>query len=261
MSDFKARYGSWAVVAGASEGFGVAFAERLAARGMNLLLIARRGELLEKVAASLREAFHVQVRCLVQDLTDPNLGQSLKEATSDMDLGVLIYNAAYVPMGSFIDAEDDDIEQLMRVNALGMVAAVRALVPGMRARGRGGLILVSSLAGLQGFPGIAGYAATKAFITNLGEALWYELAPHGIDAMACIAGAMPTPGYKKVFRDLAPGAMSPHDAAERTLKALGKGPRFIPGFVNNLVAKTTLNLFPRKRLIPLLARTLNELNS
>lgn len=261
MSDFKARYGSWAIVAGASEGFGVAFAERLAARGMNLLLLARRGELLQKVADDLREESPVQVRCLVQDLADPDLGQILQEATADMDLGVLIYNAAYVPTGPFIDAKDEEVEQLMRVNALGMVAAVRALVPGMRERRRGGLILVSSLAGLQGFPSIAGYSATKAFIINLGEALWHELGPHGIDAMTCIAGAMPTPGYTKVFKDLAPGSLSPQDAAERTLKALGKGPRVIPGFINNLVANTVLNLVSRKRLIPKLARTMRDLNT
>ena len=261
MSDFKARYGSWAVVAGASEGLGVAFAERLAARGMNILLIARRGELLNKVADDLRQAHGVEVRCLVQDLAAPNLSEALAEATSDLDLGVLIYNAAFVPMGPFIDAEEEDIQQLMRVNTLGLVASVRTLVPGMRERGRGGVILVSSLAGLQGFPGIAGYSATKSFIINLGEALWYELKPHGIDAMACIAGAMPTPGYTKVFKELAPGTLSPEDAAERTLKALGKGPRFIPGFINTLVAGTTQYLMSRKRLIPFLARTVQDLDT
>ncbi len=260
MSEFKARYGSWALIAGASEGLGVAFADRLATRGMNILLIARRGELMEEVAERLRQTHDVEVRCLVQDLAAANLADALREASSDIDLGILIYNAAFVPMGSFVDADQQDIQQLMNVNAHGLMASVRALVPGMRERGRGGVILVSSLAGLQGFPGIAGYSATKAFIINLAEALWHELKANGIDVMACIAGAMPTPGYTKMFKDLAPGAMDAEDAAERTLKALGKGPRFIPGFINNLVARTVLHLVPRKRLIPTLAQTLQDLN-
>ena len=260
MSDFKARYGTWALIAGASEGLGVAFAERLTARGMNILLIARRGELMERVAEKLRRSHGVEVRCLVQDLAAADLAGALREATSSIDLGVMIYNAAYVPMGSFIDADDEDLRQLMQVNTHGLMASVRTLVPGMRERRRGGVILVSSLAGLQGFPGIAGYSATKAFINNLAEALWYELKAHGIDVMACIAGAMPTPGYTRVFKDPAPGAMDAEDAAERTLRALGKGPRFIPGVINNLIAHTTPHLVPRKRLIPLLARTLQGLD-
>ena len=260
MSDFKARYGSWGLVAGASEGLGVAFAERLAARGMNILLVARRGELMEQVAENLRQNHDVEVRCLVQDLAAADLAVALREATSDLDLGILIYNAAFVPMGSFVNADEEDVQQLMKVNTLGLMASVRTLVPGMRERGRGGVILVSSLAGLQGFPGIAGYSATKAFINNLAEALWYELKSDGIDVMGCIAGAMPTPGYTRVFKDLAPGAMDPEDAAERALRALGKGPRFIPGFINNLVARTTLHLVPRKRLIPMLAKTMQDLN-
>ena len=249
------------MVAGASEGFGEAFADRLAARGMNLLLIARREPLLQEVAEALRQRHGIEVRCLAQDLAAPNLAEVLQKETASLDLGMMIYNAAFVPMGPFLDTSDADVEQLMQVNMLALVETVRAIVPGMVARRRGGVILVSSLAGLQGFPGLAGYSATKAFIINLGEALWHELKGKGVDAMACIAGAMPTPGYKRVFKQMAPGAMSPQAAAEQALRALGKGPRFIPGFVNNLVAATTMRLLPRKRLIPLLARTVADMNS
>ncbi len=227
---------------------------------MNILLIARRGELMERVAENLRQHHGVEVRCLVQDLAAADLADVLREATCEIDLGIMIYNAAFVPMGPFVDTDEEDVEQLMKVNTLGLMAAVRTVAPGMRERGRGGVILVSSLAGLQGFPGIAGYSATKAFINNLAEALWFELKPHGIDVMGCIAGAMPTPGYTRIFKELAPGAMDAEDAAERTLKALGRGPRFIPGFINNLVAHTTLHLMPRKRLIAMLAKTMQNLN-
>ena len=261
MVDFGDLKGSWAMVAGASEGLGAAFSDRLAARGMNLLLIARRETLLHEAAERLTSAHDVEVRCLAQDLAAPNLAEVFSEATADLDIGMLVYNAACVPTGPFFDTSNDDLRQLMQVNALGLVETVKTIVPCMVERGRGGLILVSSMAGLQGFPGLAGYSATKAFIINLGEALWYELRSQGVDAMAFIAGAMPTPGYTKVFKDLAPGAMSAEYAAEAGLRALGKGPRFIPGFMNNLVAATTMRLLPRKRLIPLLARTMRNLNS
>ena len=260
MTDFKALEGSWAVVAGASEGLGAAFASCLAARGMKLLLIARREPLLQTAAEALREAHGVEVRCLVQDLAAPDLAEVLRKETANLDVGMLIYNAASVPIGPFMKATDAELQQMMEVNAIGMVSAVRSVVPGMVQRGRGGVILVSSLAGLQGFPGLAGYSATKAFIINLGEALWYELKDSGVDAMACIAGAMPTPGFNRVFKELAPGAMPAEQAAEKTLRALGKGPRFIPGLVNKLVAATTLRLVSRKRLIPLLAGTVDAGN-
>lgn len=248
-------------MAGASEGLGAAFSERLAARGMNLLLIARREAPLQETAEKLTKVYGVDVRCLAQDLAAPNLGEVFREATADLDVGMLVYNAAFVPMGPFFDTSDADIRQMMQVNMFGLVEAVRTVVPGMVARGRGGVILVSSLAGLQGFPGLAGYSATKAFIINLGEALWYELKETGVDAMAFIAGAMPTPGYNKLFEQLAPGGMSAERAAEQALSSLGKGPRCIPGFVNNLVAATTLRLLPRKHLIPLLARASQNMHS
>ncbi len=261
MTDFNALKGSWAIVAGASEGLGAAFADSLAAHGMNLLVVARREAPLKETAERLAKAHGVDVRCLAQDLAAPNLGEVLSEATADLDVGMLVYNAAFVPSGPFLDASDADVQHLMRVNMLGLIEAVRNIVPGMVARGRGGVILVSSLAGLQGFPGLAGYSATKAFIINLGEALWYELKDTGVDAMAFIAGAIPTPGYNKVFEKLAPGAMSAERAAERALSALGKGPRCIPGFINNLVAGTTMLLLPRKRLLPLLARVSQKMYS
>ena len=131
MSQFSSRYGPWAVVAGASEGLGAAFAKQLAAKEMNLLLIARQAELLSKVSADITRQHNVEVRCLVQDLADARLGQVLQEATAGLEVGVLIYNAAYVPTGRFIDTDLESLENLIRVNVQGPVTSVRVLAPAM----------------------------------------------------------------------------------------------------------------------------------
>ena len=153
MNPFSSRYGPWAVVAGASEGLGAEFAKQLAESGVNLLLIARQAELLSGVAEDIRCRHGVEVRCLVQDLADTGLARILQEATADLEVGIIVYNAAYVPTGQFTEMNPDSLEQLVRVNVQGPVTTVRALVPAMCERGRGAVVLVSSLAGMQGSPG------------------------------------------------------------------------------------------------------------
>ena len=249
-----ARYGKWAVVAGASEGLGAAFAEQLAERGMHLVLVARRGRLLEELGDRLRAQHGVEVRCLVLDLAHPAFAGSLADAVAELELGVLIYNAAYVPAGPFIDADNAAIEQAVDVNVRGPLSFLRALVPAMCDRGRGAVVLMSSLSGLQGSPHVSVYAATKAFNIVLAEGLWYELREHGIDVVVCCAGAMRTPGYLRAFDRDVPGMLSPEEAARRTLDALGKGPRLVPGRVNRLAALLMGRCLPRRTAIRLIAR-------
>ena len=259
MRQFSNRYGSWAVVAGASEGLGVAFARCLAAREMNLLLIARRADLLEKVSEEIRQQYQVKIRCLVQDLGDAQLAGMLREATEGLEVGVLVYNAAYVPTGSFLDTDPESLQQLVRVNVQGPVTAVRTLAPGMCQRKKGAIVLMSSLAGMQGVPRIAAYAATKAFGTILAEGLWYELREHNVEVTVSCAGAMPTPGYLRNFKQDAPGMMNPSTVAEMTLKALGRGPRFIPGWINRIGALITTRLISRKSAIQLMGKSTGHL--
>ena len=195
VGPFAERYGAWALVAGASEGLGAAFADDLAARGMNLLLIARRGALLAEVANGLRERYGVEVRCLVRDLADAGLAVAVAEATADIEVGVLVYNAAFIPMGSFAELDAAAVERVVRVNALGPASLVHTFLPSMRERGRG-----------------------------------------GIDVVAAVAGAMPTPSYRRsIPRDM-PGMLEPDVVARRTLDVLGKGPRVVTGLLNRLSA-------------------------
>ena len=253
------EYGKWAVVAGASEGLGAAFARLLAERGMNLVLVARRGPLLAELADQIAEEHAVEVRCVVADLADSAFAGTLSDAVADVDLGILIYNAAYTPMGPFLDVSDEEITQAVNVNMYGPMRAVRALAPVMCANRRGAVVLMSSLSGLQGTPHISVYAATKAFNINLAESLWWELRLHGIDVVACCAGAMPTPGYKTNFGKKVPGMLSPEEAARRTLDGLGKGPRLVPGLVNRLGAQVMGRLVSRRAAVRLIGRNTSDM--
>ncbi|MCY3811022.1 MAG: SDR family NAD(P)-dependent oxidoreductase [Gammaproteobacteria bacterium] len=261
MSELVARYGRWAVVAGASEGIGAAFARSLAERGMDLLLIARQERLLRDLAAELREDFAVETRCLVQDLGDDALAEVLARTTRDLDVGMVIYNAAFVPVGRFVDIGLSDLQKLVRVNVRGPVTVLSTLLPAMVERRRGAVVLMSSLAGFQGSPRIAGYAASKAFNTILGESLWEEVREHGVDVIACCAGATSTPGYRRAFKRDPPGPamMTPLKVAEQTLAALGRGPRVVPGFFNRIVAEVTTRLVPRRAMIRTMARAMKDL--
>ena len=113
---------------------------------------------------------------------------------------------------------------------------------------------MSSLSGLQGSPHVSVYAATKAFNAILAEGLWYELRAHGVEVAVCCAGAMRTPGYNRSFDRDVPGMLSPDAAASRTLDALGKGPRLVPGLINRMSAQLMSRLLPRRTAIRLIGR-------
>lgn len=259
IHDFPARYGPWAVVAGASEGLGAAFARALARRRVNLVLLARRAERLGAVAEELRRDHGVEVRPVVFDLGHPDLEHVLRQATALLDVGVAIYNAAYAPIGSFIDQEPEALRAVVDVNVHGPVAFARALAPAMAARGRGALVLMASLAGLQGTPRLATYAASKAFNIVLAESLWAELRPHGVHVVASCAGAIRTPGYARSSQREAPGTLDAEQVAERTLAALARGPRVVPGLVNRIVGLLLGRLFPRRLSIAVMGAGTKDL--
>ena len=260
MNEFLAKYGPWALVAGASEGLGEAFADRLAYRGLNLVLVARRENLLRTVAERIREAHHVEVRPVAVDLSGQDLPVRVADVTQDLEVGTLVYNAAHVPVGRFVDTDPASLAQAVDVNVRGPVTLARCLLPAMCRRKRGAVVLMSSVSGMQGISRIATYAASKSFNTILAEGLWHELQGNdNVDVVACCAGAVPTPGYRRAFRRAAPGMLDPAVVVERTLNALGKGPRYIPGMINKLVTQLFTRFLPRKNVISIMSKSSGEL--
>ncbi len=257
---FVSKYGPWAVVAGASEGLGAAFATALAARGLNLLLLARRAAHLEGVAERLRAEAKVQVRTEVCDMARADLPAALEAMTADLDVGLAVYNAAYAPVGELLSRSLDDLLRVVDVNVRGPLIFARTLAPQMAARGSGGIVLMSSLAGYQGAPRIATYAGSKAFNIVLGESLWHELRPYGVDVVVCSAGAIRTPGYDKAATKDAPGTLDADVVAQAALDALGRGPVIVPGAINRIARFVLGRVLPRRTAIDIFARSTKELS-
>lgn len=194
---FLQRYGPWAVVAGASKGIGLAFAKELASRGLNLVLLARDPGPLEDTAASIRSDYSVEVRPVIIDLANPHVSAQLAPHIAGVEVGLLIYNAAHSYIGEYVEQSLESKLATIDVNCRGLVLLTSLFAEKMVARGGGGILLMSSMAGFQGSCLVSTYAATKAFDTVLGEGLWTELGPKGVDVLVCVAGATLTPSFEQ----------------------------------------------------------------
>lgn len=249
---FLQRYGPWAVVLGAGQGLGRAFAHALAARGLNLLLVDQRPDSLEQVRAELGRAHEVQVRTAEVDLAAPGVAGSLEAAASELDVGLVVYTAMISLVGPFLDQALERHLQLVGVGCRGVLVAAHRFGSALRQRGRGGLILTSSLAGFQGTGWVASYSACKAFDLALAEALWWELRPHGVDVLALAPGSTETPGLMQHRPHLDPAALqSPEEVAAEALSALGRQPLLVSGEDNRRL-RQALEALPRQQLVELM---------
>lgn len=259
MTPFLDRYGRWALVAGASVGLGEAFARQLAARGLNLLLLARGKEALETLAADLRTRHGVEVRTEALDLGRPDLGERVARLTGDAEVGLLVYNAAASVIGPFIEHPVEDQLRVLDVNCRGPLVLAHLLGKAMAGRGRGGIVLMTSIAGSQGGPLVASYAASKAFNLVLAEGLWAELGARGVDVLACRAGATRTPGYAASRPKKSVPTQEPDAVVAETLAALGRGPSVVPGALNRFAAFLFQRLLPRRTTIRIMGRATERL--
>jgi hypothetical protein len=246
MSDFRQRYGPWALVAGAAEGLGAAFALEAARRGLDLLLVDLQADKLAAVARDTEATCGVRTHGAVVDLGAPDAWDRLHDALAGREPGLLIYNAARSHVGPFLDQSWDDKRTQLAVNCGGPLRLVHELAPGLVARGRGGIVLLSSMAGITGHALTAAYGATKAFNLVLAEALWAELRGTGVDVLAVCPGPTRTPGYEASRSRLSTRfVMEPAAVARETLDALGRGPVLVPGAGNRATAALLSRALPR----------------
>ena len=247
------KYGSKALIAGASEGIGAAYAEYLAKEGLSLCLVARREVPLKKFAVSLSEKYVVKVKYLVCDLSDEKAAGEVISFTSDEEPDIMIYNAALSHIGSFEKQPVEDHCQAAQVNMLTPLRLVHHFGNMMLEKERGAIVLMSSLAGLQGSGYLAGYAAGKAFNRILAESLWYEWKERGVDIMACCAGATSTPGYinsaPAKANLFAPAVQDPGKLVRECFSKLGNKPSFITGRGNRIASFFMHRILPRKMAV------------
>lgn len=246
----RERYGPWAVVTGASDGIGRAIAARLAAAGVHLVLVARRRAVLEALAASLREAHGIEARVVAVDLGRPGAAATLDAETADLDVGLLVAAAGYGTSGRFLEASAEAERDLLAVNCGAVLDATMVFARRFAGRGRGGIVLLGSLVGLQGCPFAAHYAATKAYVQALAEGLRLELASSGVDVVSSAPGPVHS-GFAARAGMRMGAAVRPETVARETLAALGRRTTAVPGLLSKVL---TYSLAPLPR--PLRARIL-----
>jgi uncharacterized protein len=236
---FAAKYGPWALVAGASDGVGAAFTEGLAERGVNVVLVARRQAVLDEVAAGIATRTGVETRTLAVDLAEHDAASVVAAATDDLDIGFLVYCAGADPnFEPFLANPITTAEAMVHRNCMVPMQLCHHFAPAMVQRGRGGIVLFGSGAGLAGGPNMVAYGATKAFDMVFAEALWSELRDKGVDVLGLILGKTDTPALRRLEHSrgvLSSEDQVPPDAAgvdqviSEAFENLGNGPTLMVG--------------------------------
>jgi short-subunit dehydrogenase len=250
---FADRYGPWAVVAGASDGTGAEFARQIAARGVGVVLVARRREVLDALAAELP----TESRVVVLDLSTEGAAAVLADATSDLEVGLFVYKAGADDQGEhFLAQPVDHLSALIRRNCTTVMEACHHFGASMVGRGRGGVVVLSSGAAWAGSAYVATYGATKAFDLVLAEGLWAEWHDQGVDVLGLVLGATDTPALRKLLAthggDLGPLA-DPADVVAEALEHVADGPTWCYGMPEPAGA-FPLGSLPRRQAVELMSQ-------
>ena len=251
----KVQFGPWAIVTGASSGIGKEFARQLAASGLNLVLVARRLPLLEDLGQQLAHQFGIQYRAVGVDLTEPGFLETIEAATRGLDVGLLISNAGTAAVGEFLTLERSALDQSARLNVLAHLNLVRRYSEHLAQRGRGGVLLVSSTVGTHGAPFMADYAAAKAYVLKLGEALHMEFQEQGLHLTVLLPGPTATEGVAASGFDMPMKLMSVEQCVAEGLAALrANRSTHIAGRVNRVMVALVPGALMRKMMGTMLAR-------
>lgn len=232
---FRAAYGPWAVVTGASEGIGRAMATDLASRGLDLVLVARRTDRLQALSGDLARAYGVAARCVGADLAEADAAAKVLAVTADVDAGLLVAAAGFGTSGRLVETALEEELAMIDVNCRAVLGLTKPFAERLARRGSGGIVLLSSIVAFQGTPYSANYAATKAYVQSLAEGLERELSPAGVDVLACAPGPVRT-GFAARAGLTMDGAESAERVARETLDALGRRGTVRPGLRAKLLA-------------------------
>lgn len=233
---FKARFGPWALITGASSGIGRALAEGIAARGLNVVLVARREAELRRLAAELESHHRIATRVSVADLSEPTATEALVTDAADLDIGLVVAAAGFGTSGPFLQSSLAQERNMLALNAQALLELTHLMLPRLVQRGRGGIILPGSIVGFQGTPWAAHYAATKAYVQTLAEGLHQELKPQGINVLALAPGPVHSGFADRAGMRMAQ-ALRPEQVVDETLSALATGRMTVrPGWLTKVLS-------------------------
>jgi hypothetical protein len=241
------RFPGHALVTGASSGIGEGFARALAREGMPVVLAARRGDRLRALAARIEAEHGVATRVVEVDLARPDGAGALADAVADLAIDVLVNNAGIGDAGRFDTRDEARLLELVQLNCAAPLVLTRRLLPAMRARGRGAVVLTGSLAAKQPMPLHATYAASKAFVGHLGEALWAEALGTGVDVVVVEPGTTDTE-FQAVAGEVAHAGEPVERVVAAALDALGRQPSVGVGWWRWLRSTLGMRLLPRSLL-------------
>lgn len=252
--NFYSNYGAYALITGASSGIGLAFCELLAEQGLNLIIVARRSERLQALRQSLESSYGVEVVCLQADIGSEQGVRQVLEASERLDVGLVISNAGFGARGEFSTIDSALLLEILRVNCQAPLLLSHGMIPRLKSRGRGGIIFTSSVEAIIGCPYSAAYSACKALVKNLGEALWGELNPEGIDVLVLCPGATDTEALDRsgVDKSRLPHVMAATEVAKMALDNIKQGPVLISSdHYRNLFEQ--LSAMPRDKALAIMA--------
>jgi short-subunit dehydrogenase len=242
------------VITGASSGIGAAFAREFAQRGSEVVLVARRRERLEALAAEITHDTGARATVVEQDLAQPDAGRALKAELDRLGISAssVVNNAGFGVHGPLALADPAALSAMIRLNVEALVDVTRSLLPDLIDAGRGALINVASNAGYQPVPGMATYAATKAFVLSFTEALWHELKGTGVRVLAISPGPTRTEFFDVVGSMESPGTLqAPEQVVSTAMAALARRnppPSVVSGWATALQS-TAVRWLPRRTAI------------
>ncbi len=233
-STFLKKYGTWAIVTGATDGLGKQFAIQLAAIGFNLVVVARRKNLLDDLSKELNASYKVDCISIDLDLSTNDAVTLLYEKTSHLDIGLIVAAAGFGTSTNLIDADIKVEKQLIDLNCRSLMEMSHIFGKKFSTQKKGGMILISSLLGFHGAFGTANYAASKAYVQALGEALYFELRKYNVDVLTVAPGPINT-GFAAAAGMEFSMALKPENVAKQSLAALGKKITLLPGFLTKFL--------------------------
>jgi short-subunit dehydrogenase len=259
MNPFMKKYGPWAVVTGASSGIGCALARQLARHGMNMVLVGRSVDALNRLATELHVA-HAKCECriLALDLNESNSVAALLDFTKDLNVGLLIASAGFGSSGPFLDNPIEPELEMLDVNCRSLMELSWHFGNRLSKRGNGGLVLLSSIVSFQGTPWSAHYSATKAYVQTLAEGLAMELRSKNIDVLAVAPGPTKTSFADRAGMSMG-SALDPQKIAPEILAALGLRTTVLPGFLSKLLVYSMAPL-PRWARIMIMGNVMKSMS-